>query len=196
MNLKLGQLGDIEGVLALQAQYLLANTPENERAGGFVTTPFTPEQLTEIINLAGMFVAEEQGEIVAYTFAAAWDYFAQWAIFPYMLSRLPSLSFDNQILSSENTFQYGPICVHSAYRGTGLFQQLFETMRMAMQAKYPIGITFINQINQRSYQAHTQKLQMQVIDEFSFNQNNYYGLAFYTHLSVLPELSGIKSKDR
>jgi hypothetical protein len=185
MNLRRGQMADIEGVLALQTKYLLANTPEAERAAGFVTTPFTPEQLAEIIELAGMFIAENEGKIVGYTFAASWEYFSQWAIFPYMLSRLPSLNFDNQVLTEDNTFQYGPICIEMTYRGTGLFQQLFETMCLAMQAKYPIGITFINQINERSYQAHTQKLKMQVIDKFSFNQNQFYGLAFYTRQSVL-----------
>jgi hypothetical protein len=181
----MGQMPDIAGILDLQAKYLWANISEAERAGGFVTTPFTVEQLSEIMRLAGVFVAEDENRIVGYTFAASWAYFSQWAIFPYMLSRLPSLNFDNQALTEYNTFQYGPICIEMAYRGTGLFQQLFETMRLAMQAKFPIGITFINQINERSYQAHTQKLQMQVIDKFSFNQNQYYGLAFYTRQSVL-----------
>jgi hypothetical protein len=55
-------------------------------------------------------------------------------------------------------------------------------MKNTMQPFYPIGVTFINKINERSYKAHTTKLNMVVIDEFSFNSNNYYGLAFETNL--------------
>lgn len=180
MQSRKAQSTDIEGVLNLQAKYLLSNIPESERAGGFVTTPFTPQQIADVIDLDGMFVAENEGKIIGYTFAADWNYFLQWPIFPYMVSRFPLLNFDNQILTEENTFQYGPICIEMTYRGSGLFQQLFETMRLAMQKRFPIGITFINKINQRSFKAHTQKLDLQVIDEFSFNQNEYYNLAFYT----------------
>ena len=49
-----------------------------------------------------------------------------------------------------------------------------------MSEKFEIGTTFINKINERSYQAHTRKAGIDVIDEFDFNGNNYYGLAFLT----------------
>jgi hypothetical protein len=180
MQLRKAQITDIEGVIALQSKYLINNIPESERAGGFVTTPFTVKQIADVIDLEGMFVVENESKIIGYTFAADWEYFSQWPIFPYMVSRFPLLSFDNQGLTVENTFQYGPICIEKTYRGSGLFQQLFEFMRLTMRNRYPIGITFINKMNQRSFIAHTQKLDLQVIDEFSFNQNEYYNLAFFT----------------
>jgi hypothetical protein len=85
-------------------------------------------------------------------------------------------------INTSNSFQYGPICIDESQRGTGLFQELFHFMKNTMQPFYPIGVTFINKINERSYKAHTTKLNMVVIDEFSFNSNNYYGLAFETNL--------------
>lgn len=187
MNFRKANLNDIEGVTRLQAKYLLANIPENERQNGFVTTPFTAEQLAEIIRLEGLFIAETEEEIIAYAFSASWDYFAQWPIFPYMVSRFPNLSFQSEIPTTQNSFQYGPICIHEDFRGSGLFQKLFETMRIAMNLHYPIGITFINKINKRSFEAHTRKLNMQVIDEFTFNNNQYYGLAFMTNQTVLEQ---------
>ena len=185
MTLRSATLQDIEGVVVLQNKYLLVNTPENERQNGFVTTPFTVPQLEEIIGLDGLFVAGNEGKIVAYAFAGSWTYFSQWAIFPFMVNRLSDIKYGNFEIIEQNSFQYGPVCIDMAYRGSGLFPRLFEVMRIAMNARYPIGVTFINKINQRSYEAHTKKLKMEVVDEFTFNGNNYYGLAFRTDESVL-----------
>ena len=176
---------DIDGVLQLQERNLLRNIPLEKQSSGFVTTPFSQKQLNSVIQENGLFVVKQGENIVGYAFAASWDYFSQWAIFPYMVSRFPNLTYDNQVLTKEKTFQYGPICIDEMLRGTGLFQQLFETMRLGMSAAYPIGVTFINKINHRSFKAHTQKLKMTVIDEFSFNGNNYFGLAFNTNKSIL-----------
>ncbi|MEO6902310.1 MAG: GNAT family acetyltransferase [Bacteroidia bacterium] len=185
MKLREALLSDITGVLALQEKYLITNIHPTEIAGGFVTTPFTESQLSEVINLHGLFIAENNNTIIGYAFAASWNYFSQWKIFPYMTSRFPQIKFENKLLDVNKSFQYGPICIEKEYRGTGLLQQLFEVMRKSMQTIYPIGVTFINKINTRSYDAHTRKLKMEVIDEFNFNGNGYYGLAFRTDQSVL-----------
>jgi hypothetical protein len=174
-------LGDIGGVLMLQSKYLYANIPENERAGGFVTTPFTIDQLTKAIEIDGVFVAQQEEQIVGYAFVGTWEYFFEWPIFPFMAARLPQLDFEGNELTIQNTFQYGPICIDTSQRGTGLAKKLYDTARFSMADRFPIGITFINKINHRSYEAHTQKMGLTVIDEFSFNNNNYYGLAFYTN---------------
>ena len=185
IKLKVASMENIAGVLALQDKYLLSNTPLAARAGGFVTTPFSESQIEIVVNLGELFIAQRGEKTVGYAFAGAWDFWAQWAIFPFMETRLPHLSFENTRLTRQNTFQYGPVCIDESERGTGLFPQLFEKMRLEMQPKYEIGITFINQINRRSFDAHTKKLGMNVIDRFHFNQNNYYGLAFLTNKSVL-----------
>jgi hypothetical protein len=145
-----------------------------------VTTPFTKQQIAHLVVENGAFIALNNQKLVAYTFAAGWDFFAQWPIFPYMVSRMPQLDLEGLPINATNSFQYGPICVDMDYRGSGIFVRLFGLMRETMQRRFPIGVTFINQVNERSYQAHTRKLRMQVIDKFSFNDRNYYGLAFFT----------------
>lgn len=182
-------ISDINGVIELQGKNLLANIPENEWENGFVTTPFTVGQIESIVTFNGLFVGESDKRIVAYAFAGSWEYFSQWAIFPFMVSRLAQLNFRTEVIAIENSFQYGPICIDKNYRGSGVFQKLFEAMRIAMSKQYPIGVTFINKINKRSFEAHTKKLKMDVIDEFEFNSNNYYGLAFLTSESVLDKIA-------
>ena len=82
---------DIEGVLVLQDIYLVSNMTEEEKASGFVTTPFSVEQLQEVIHQEGLFIAKDDNKIIAYIFAASWQYFSQWAIFNHMIPMLSGL---------------------------------------------------------------------------------------------------------
>ena len=171
---------DIDEILKLQSLNLAANLSAAERVQGFVTTPFTAEQIKVLLNQTGIFVAEEQRIIVGYAFAGSWDFFSQWAIFPYMVSRFGQLEFQGTQITVNNTFQYGPVCIDRRWRGGRVLPQLFETVRSRFVVHFPIGITFINKANPRSLAAHTRKLNLQIIDEFEFNSNFYYGLGFCT----------------
>jgi hypothetical protein len=177
METRIGTKADFPGIEALQAQNLLANLAEDQRADGFVTTPFTPELLAELLAADGVFVAVDQEQVIAYALAGSWDFYDRWPIFPLMVSLLPSWQFQRQSLNSATTFQYGPVCVAQAYRGQQVLPQLFETLRSSMALRYTNGVTFINKLNPRSFTAHTQKLNWQVVGEFEFNHGHFYGLA-------------------
>ena len=177
---------DIKEVLSLQEKYLFRNLSAEDRQNGFVTTPFTISQIEEILQENGLFIAEnEQKEVVAYAFAGSWKYFEQWEIFNFMTSRFPNLNFRGNEITITNSFQYGPICIASEYRGTRLLNNLFEEMRLEFSKKYPISVTFINKVNIVSEIAHTKKLGWEIIDEFEFNNNSYIGLALDMKKSVL-----------
>jgi hypothetical protein len=171
---------DINGILELQSQNLYTNLSEAERAEGFVTTPFTVEQIKALLSQSGVFIAEKQGVLVGYAFAGSWDFFCQWSIFPHMISRFPQLSFQGTQITVGNSFQYGPACIDRILRGSGVFPQLFEVMRSSFSTRFPIGVTFINKANPRSVAAHTRKFNLEIVDEFEFNGQSYYGLAFGT----------------
>jgi hypothetical protein len=169
---------DIEGVIALQSIYLVSNMTEEEKAFGFVTTPFSIEQLEEVIRQEGLFLAKDNNKIIAYIFAASWDYFSQWTIFNHMTPLLPGLSFKDFNLTDTNTFQYGPICIDKKYRGKGLINPFFDFMRIHLLKKFPVSITFINKTNIPSQKAHIEKLKWTVVGDFQFNNNNYFILAY------------------
>jgi len=186
ISTRLANVNDIENVLLLQEKNLYRNLTELERKKGFVTTPFTVNQLEAVIQENGLFIAEnEQQNLIAYAFGASWTYFEQWEIFNYMVSRFPKLSFHESEITTENSFQYGPVCIAEDYRGKGILSLIFEEMRVELLKKYPISITFINKINVISEIAHTKKLGWEIIDEFEFNNNSYIGLAFDMQQSVL-----------
>ncbi len=185
MNSRIATKDDINGILELQDLNLFVNLSDSQKKNGFVTTPFTTEQLEDLLELRGLFVTQNKGKIQGYTMAAGWRYFSQWPIFPFMIKRLSGTEFNGAIISDQNSFEYGPICIDSSLRGTYAFPRLFEAMRIELSSQFPVGITFINQVNDRSFHAHTKKLGMVVVDEFEFSGNAYYGLAFDTTRSVL-----------
>ncbi len=185
MELRLGKVEDISGILALQERNLYSNLTTEQRQAGFVTTPFNEQQIKELLNQKGAFVAKDNSIVLGYIFAGDWDFFSQWDIFPFMVARFPTLSFKGQIIQRDRTFQYGSVCIDSSQRGTNLLPQLFEVMRQEFLTKFKTGITFINTANRRSYEAHTRKLKMTIIDRFEFNHNNYYSLAFDTAICVV-----------
>ncbi len=178
LELHVAKLNDIQGVLALQELYLVSNLSEEEKKSGFVTTPFTIEQLTYVINNEGLFIAKYDHKIIAYIFAESWQFFSQWPIFEHMISLFPKLSFLDFEITSTSSFQYGPICIDKKYRGKGLINSLFEFMRIHVVKKYPLSLTFINKTNAPSLKAHTEKLKWTIIGDFQFNNNNYFILAY------------------
>ncbi len=180
MLIRIGTESDIEGIIALQSQNLYANLSTAELAGGFVTTPFTQELIRRLLAQTGVFVAEVDGKIVGYMLAGDWDFFSQWEIFRLMTSRLPTLEFQGKTIEIEQSFQYGPVCIDRTLRGSGILPELFAKMRTSIAPSFPIGVTFINQLNQRSLMAHTRKLGLEIIDEFELNGNSFYTLAFST----------------
>lgn len=179
MIFKKAEVKDIEGVLQLQKKYQIDTIAEEDKKDGFVTTSFTKEQLTKLIEEEqGLFIAENKDGIVAYVMVASWQYWSVWPLFAYMIVDLPNLEYQGQRLSVENSYQYGPICVDKSVRGSGALEGIFELAREEMAKRYSFLVTFINKINPRSYEAHTRKLGLELLQEFDYNGNSYYELIY------------------
>ena len=101
-------------------------------------------------------------------------------MFQHMINDLPNLEYKGHKLTTENSYQYGPISIDKSVRGTEVLQNIFEFALKEMAKRYPILITFVNQINPRSFQAHHRKLGLDIIQEFEFNGNRYWELGCLT----------------
>lgn len=176
---------DLDGVVALLRTYHTDYIKPEDCADGFVTTNFTPAQLEALIDKErGVTIAkDDDGRVLAYATAAPWAFWAPWPLFTYMIEKLPDYALDGQVLTLENSYQYGPVCVDKSVRGTGVFERVFYASLAGMQSRYPIMATFINQINPRSYAAHTKKVPMTEAGTFAFNGNQYYFMACPTSLA-------------
>jgi hypothetical protein len=181
MQLTVAELSDIDNVFELHYKYQIDSIAEEDKKDGFVTTPFTKEDLTDLINKEnGLFVAKKDETVVAYVMAASWDFWSSWPMFAFMIKDLPNLKYQGQILSTENSYQYGPICLDKSVRGTGVLEQIFTFAREQMSNRFSILVTFVNKANLRSCEAHKRKLGLDVIQEFEFNNNYYYEMACLT----------------
>ena len=170
---------DIDGITLLQSLNLFDNIAADERSGGFVTVPFTSEQLQNRIDDNAAFVAQHDDEIIAYALCGGWDFYAQWPIFPFMIGRMEGVIWNDCTLGSRSTFQYGPVCIAREWRGQQVLPRLFDVLRKSLAPRFSAGLTFINAQNERSLAAH-RKLGMEIIDEWSFNGRDYFTFAFVT----------------
>lgn len=188
MEYRLAKVGDIDNVLKLHFKYQVDSIKEEDKKDGFVTTPFTSEQLNSLIATEqGLFIATKNDEVLAYVMAASWDFWSKWPMFAHMIKDLENLTYLNQVLSTKNSYQYGPICIDKSVRGTEVLIKIFDFAREEMSKRYSILVTFVNKINPRSYEAHKRKLGLEVIQEFEFNGNHYYEMVYDTSKKFIHE---------
>ncbi|HNZ63534.1 MAG TPA: GNAT family acetyltransferase [Bacillota bacterium] len=184
MEFRLADLQDIPRVEEIQQRYHVSTIADEDKPDGFVTTLFTSDQFRSLIeDENGLVIALDDDKVIGYAMAASWDYWSQWPLFRFMIDDLPHMSFRGTPLNTENSYQYGPICVEKAYRSTRVFPNLFEFSRREMNKRYPFLVTFINRVNGRSFRAH-EKLALEIIKPFEFNGNNYYALGYDTAVPV------------
>lgn len=181
IELKVATLENVAEVLALHYKYQVDSISEEDKKDGFITTAFTESHLTRLIeDESGLFIALKGGKIVAYAMSASWEFWCQWPMFQFMVENLHDSTLLSDELTVSNSYQYGPVCVDKSVRGEGVFELIFNFSLQQMSRRYPFMVTFINKINPRSYQAHTRKVNLEVINEFSFNNNQYFKLACRT----------------
>ena len=181
IELKVATLAHVEEVLNLHYKYQVDSINEADKADGFITTAFTKSHLTDLIEQEqGLFIACCDNRVVAYAMAASWQFWSQWPMFQFMIENLADANLQDHLITIDNSYQYGPICVDKSVRGQGVFEQVFEFSLAKMASRYPIMVTFVNKINPRSFEAHTRKTALEVIKHFEFNNNHYYKLACFT----------------
>ena len=184
MIYKIATLDDIEDVLKLHRKYQIDTIKEEDKVDGFVTTNFTKDELKDLIlKEQGLFIAKDNNEVKAYVMAASWEFWSKWDMFSFMIKDLENIVYKGVKLSVNNSYQYGPIAIDKSVRGSEVLPKIFDFAREQMAKRYPFLVTFINKINPRSFNAH-KKLGLEVVKEFTYNNNNYYELCYDTSKRV------------
>ena len=112
MEYRNATLKDINQVSQLQKKYHISTISDEDKPDGFVTTLFTEEQFRELIEKEnGLAIACDNDKVIAYAMAASWQYWSAWPLFRYMINDLPNTKYLGQTLSTETSYQYGPICI-------------------------------------------------------------------------------------
>ena len=179
MLVRLAGIEDMEGVKALLRKYHRDTISDEDRPDGFVTTAITDEQLKELIEKEhGVTIIAEPAEegpdkVLGFCFAAPWEFWETWPLFRHMIDIIPDYEFEGRKFVVSDTYQYGPVCVDRTIRGTGAFEELFFASLDQFRDRFPVMLTFVNQINKRSENAHNNKAHMETIGTFEFGGNRY-----------------------
>lgn len=178
ISTRLATLQDVDILASLERQYL--NDELTSTGQGLQGQAFSVQALQQLVHQHWIVVAEIQGRIIGYVIAGRWDFFSAGPLYRAMLNRLPQLEWDGPRLTQDNTCQYGPIWLHPAYRGNGIFELLVTAIKRAVNPHFTFMLTCIAENNERSFVAHTAKGCMQVIDFFSVSSRDYYLLVSKT----------------
>lgn len=133
---------------------------------GFVTVHHDLPLLQKICGNYGHAVAMEGDRLVAYALVMLKEYAADVAILVPMFEKINQLSYHQKLLKEQPYLVMGQVCIDKAYRGLGLFSQLYQSMQRALSDDFTFLITEVALRNPRSIRAH-QKVGFQCIEEYS-----------------------------
>lgn len=181
MNYRSAELKDIPGILLLEKKYHKNSISEEDKLGGCIGTFFSDNKLKILIEKEkGLAVACDRDKVVGFANAASWQFWSSWTVFHPMINDLPNIKYKGTELSVDNSYQYGPACIDKDYRGTEVLPNLFECSRLLMKDRYPILVTYVDKTNQRSFKAHSRKLDLDVVKQFEFHGNKLFVLCYDT----------------
>jgi hypothetical protein len=177
MNYRRAELKDIPGIIMLEKKYHKNSISEEDKPDGFIGTFFSENKLKRLIEEEkSLAVACDGDKVIGFAGAVSWQFLKIWPVFYPMIDDLPNIKYKDRVLSIDNSYQYGPACIDKDYRGTEVLPNLFECSRLLMKDRYPILVTYVDQNNQRSFQAHSRKLGLDVVKQFEFHSNKLFVL--------------------
>ena len=169
---------DYPDILVLHRKNLFSNLSDQSRQNGFVSIDMDDSQLAAINEDLAVIVAVQEKLVVGYVCGTTQEYSVQFPLLKHMMSLYQETLFQGQPLSNYHSFLYGPVCIATAYRGTGVLQGLFQALLAQIATRFNAGVAFVAKDNPRSLRAHTQKLGMELLTDFEFNDKSYVMLGF------------------
>ena len=147
MNARTATLEDLPAILSLQRENL-ERDPDEARSQGFVTVVHDLEKLTQMHALAPSVIAEDEGQLCGY--AITMPVGIDGVVIPALDAMLAQL----EKLALGRFYVMGQICVAKSYRGSGVFDALYEGHRTLYATRFDRVVTGIATRNTRSMRAH------------------------------------------
>lgn len=141
---------DLNQILALQQENLLGNiSSEEKKKEGFVTVSHTLDMLKAMNDTCPHVIAKSDDSVIGYALCMHPKFAHDIEVLRPMFDEIETLHPE-----IENYIAMGQICVAKAFRGCGIFRQLYQTMREAVQPEFKLIITEVDAENIRSLRAH------------------------------------------
>lgn len=163
------QLAELEQILDLQARNLKKNLDLKEISSqGFVTVVHDIDLLSKLNEDYPHVIAKSEGKVIAYALIMLRKFEATIPVLKPMFEQINLTPYHDATLGDLNYFIMGQVCIDKAYRGQGIFANLYLKLAAAMQEHYDYIITEVAFENKRSLNAHRNigfKIVLQYEDE-------------------------------
>ena len=172
------QAENYPAIVRLNAANFIANLAEDDRKDGFLSAVFTMEQTAAMAEDLGTTVAMVDGDLAGFLCAFRNDFDHGSPVVAKMIESYDRIRFEGKLLSSYNTYAYGPVCIDRAHRRKGLLRGLYEAQKRDLAGQFEVGVALIARDNPHSMQAHVAGLGMTEVGDFEVNGNVFATVAF------------------
>jgi len=169
---------DYSAILRLQSANFVGNLSEEERKDGFLSAEFTPEQVAAMAEDLGIMVAVASNTVAGYLCAFRNEFNHGSPVLAKMLESYDQRKFEDEPLSTYNSYIYGPVCIDVGHRRRGLLRGLYEAQTKDLAGRFELGVAFVSRDNPHSLQAHLEGLGMTEVGDFEARGRIYVILAF------------------
>jgi GNAT superfamily N-acetyltransferase len=159
---------ELEGILVLQRQNLKAHlSGQDIDEQGFVTVEHTLLQLHTMHQACPSLIAidADSGALAGYALVMLRGCADAVPMLQPAFAAISQLVYNNRVIDQCSWYLMGQICVAKAFRGQGVFRQLYLAHRNYLNHQYDYCITTISQRNTRSIMAH-ERMGFRCIHEF------------------------------
>ncbi len=146
---------DLEAIIALQRINMEDALQEGEIAAeGFVTIRYDVPTLASICGSHHHIIASDSSDLAGYALVLLRDKAHLVPFLEPMMGVLNGISYQGKNLPDFSWFIMGQVCVAKAYRGKGVFENLYNAMKLEYHNNFSLIITEISGRNTRSIRAH------------------------------------------
>lgn len=146
---------ELQQILELQQQNLRGKiSPAQEKEQGFVTVHHDLQQLQQLHELEPSIIVKDNDILAGYALVMTVECSGIIPELFSMFAGLNKLRYEGKPVSDYHFYVMGQVCVAAAYRGSGVFDQLYQQHREVYKDKYDFVITEIATRNTRSMRAH------------------------------------------
>jgi L-amino acid N-acyltransferase YncA len=110
-------------------------------------------------------------QVIGYALSMTVNFSSHLSVLAPMFEMIKNLEYQGTLLNEKKYFIMGQVCVYVAYRGSGVFQALYQHMKQCYSQHYNYIITEIDQRNTRSTTAH-RKVGFKILHQYSADSDS------------------------
>lgn len=146
---------ELQQIHALNKLNLKQNVSAEEKdKEGFVTWLYSMDLLNKMHALAPSIIAKDNDKVVGYALVTPKEALAFHEDLRAAVENMDTILYDGKLLKDYRYYVMGQVCIDKAYRGKGLFSQLYAKHKELYENKFDMLVTEVSIHNQRSQKAH------------------------------------------